>query len=191
MWNTQNSTNNHLNSSYPSFTTGSIRMMPQTPKVLDTNDYSQTLGISQQIFKGDGELAGTGQQSLCTESNLVIKQEDNIYDLSSEMIIPEDKPHTFTEFSKHVKEGESLKSSQMIHTNKKPFKCTECEKGFTCNLHFLEHHTVHTVVKPHTCTECGRCFTSKGSLTCHKKTHTREKPFMYTCTLLSKPRSTL
>ncbi|XP_053552621.1 zinc finger protein ZFP2-like, partial [Bombina bombina] len=143
---------NHVNNSYPSFTTGSISLIPQTPNVLNTNDYSQTWGKSQQIFKGDGELAGTGQQSLlCTESNLVIKQADNIDALSSEMIIPEDKPHTFTEYSKHFKEGKNLKSSQMIHTNKKPFKCTECEKSFTCNLHLLEHHTVHTVVKPHTC----------------------------------------
>ncbi|XP_053569293.1 uncharacterized protein LOC128659738 [Bombina bombina] len=168
---------NHLNSSYPSFTTGSIRMIPQTPEVLDTNDYSQTLEISQQIFKEDDELAGTEQQSLCTESNLVIKQEDNIYALSSEMIIPEDKPHTFTEYSKHFKEEKNLKSSQMIHTNKKLFKCTECEKSFTCNLHLLEHNTVHTVVKPHTCTKCGKCFLSKGGLNYHKKTHTGEKPF--------------
>ncbi|XP_053568881.1 zinc finger protein 471-like [Bombina bombina] len=154
----------HMNSLYPSFTTGSIRMIPQTPIVLDTNDYSQTLGISQQIFKGDGELAGTGQQSLCTESNLVIKQEDDIYDLSSEMIIPEDKPHIFTEFSKHIKEGKSLQSSQMFHTKEQPFKSTECEKSFRWESHLLEHYKIHTGEKPHKCTECGKCFTQMNHL---------------------------
>ncbi|XP_053571570.1 uncharacterized protein LOC128661327 [Bombina bombina] len=159
----------HINSSYLSITT-----------VLDTNDYSQTLGISQQIFREDGELTGTGQQSLCAESNLVINQEDNIYALSSEMIIPEDKPHTFTEFSKHIKEGKSLQSSQMIHTKEKPFKSTECEKSFRWKSHLLEHYKIHTGEKPHTCTECGKCFTQMEHLKTHERSHTGEKSF--TCT---------
>ncbi|XP_053571514.1 uncharacterized protein LOC128661265 [Bombina bombina] len=163
----------HLYSSYPSFTTESIRMIPQTPKILDTNDYSQTLGISQKILKDDGELAGTGQQSLCTESNLVIKQEEIIY----EIIIPEDKPHTFTDFSKHIKEEKSLQSNQMIHTEENPFKCTECKKSFRWKSHLLEHYKIHTGEKPHTCTECGKCFTQMGNLKTHKKIHTGEKPF--------------
>ncbi|XP_053569330.1 gastrula zinc finger protein XlCGF26.1-like isoform X2 [Bombina bombina] len=166
-------TDKHLNNSYPSFTTESIRMIPQTPKILDTNDYSQTLGISQKILKDDGELAGTGQQSLCTESDLVIKQEENIYDI----IIPEDNPHTFTDFSKHIKEEKSLQSNQVIHTKEKPFKCTECKKSFRWKSHLLEHYKSHTGEKPHTCTECGKCFTQMGNLKTHKKSHTGEKPF--------------
>ncbi|XP_053571569.1 uncharacterized protein LOC128661325 [Bombina bombina] len=166
----------HMNSSYPSFTPGSLRMIPQNPIVSDTNGYSQTLGIAQQIFKEDGELAGTWKQSLCTECNLVIKQEDNIYDLSSGIIISEDKPHIFTEFSEHIKEEKSLQSSQMIHTKENPFKSTESEKSFRLKSNLLEHHKIHTGEKPHTCTECGKCFT-QDHLKTRKKIHSVEKPF--------------